>query len=246
MSLATTSASSNRLLAALPGDVMARLLEDASNVDLSQGQEIVAPNALPSYVYFPLDCVLSVQNQAEPHHRVETASIGNEGFAPPCVLNGVPSVTEGLIVQVGGSALRVGLTTFIAVLRDFPAFRSVLTPYTQQVFSLAAQFSACARVHSVSQRCASWLMLVDDRMTGGTFGMTHLFMSQLLGVRRSSVSVTNEMLRELGAITYRRGRIGIVDRDILGRVSCTCYEIVRRIFGTADRGPGTQLSPALA
>jgi len=70
------------------------------------------------------------------------------------------------------------------------ALASLIERYTLAFFSQVSQQVACNGLHSVEQRCARWLLLTHDRVGTDEFPMTHEFLSQMLGVRRASVTVT--------------------------------------------------------
>jgi hypothetical protein len=120
-----------------------------------------------------------------------------------------------------------------------PALRTGLHHFAQALFIFAAQSSACNRMHSVMQRCARWLLATHDRVSGDEFFLTHLFLSQMVGVRRSSVTLAAESLRDAGAITYARGRIRVLDRARLRERSCDCYDIVRSTYDRLLEGQAT-------
>jgi Mn-dependent DtxR family transcriptional regulator len=65
------------------------------------------------------------------------------------------------------------------------------------------------------------------------FPMTQEFLGQMLGVRRPTVSEVAGRLQAEGLIHYTRGRVVLVDRSGLERVTCTCYRIVRTEFDLA-------------
>lgn len=65
--------------------------------------------------------------------------------------------------------------------------------------------------------------LVQNRLT-----MTQEFISHMLGVRRSGVSVAAAKLEKLGVIAYQRGLITVLDRKRLEALSCECYASVKR------------------
>jgi len=70
---------------------------------------------------------------------------------------------------------------------------------------------------------------------GDEFELTQEFMSQMIGVRRTSVSMVANQLQEAGLIKYRRGHIHVLDIMKLKAASCECYEMVNghyeKIFG---------------
>ena len=57
--------------------------------------------------------------------------------------------------------------------------------------------------------------------------LTQEFLSQMLGVRRTTVNYVASTLERQGLIESKRGKIQISDRDNLLRTACGCYGIVR-------------------
>jgi sulfite reductase beta subunit-like hemoprotein len=98
----------------------------------------------------------------------------------------------------------------------------------------AQQFAACNVKHSILQRCARWLSMTQDRVERGGFVLTHEFLAIMLGVRRASVSEAAEALQTLGAITYQRGAVAVVDRALLNAAACECYEACKLAFLVAS------------
>jgi hypothetical protein len=80
----------------------------------------------------------------------------------------------------------------------------------------------------LEQRLARWLLIAHDRVDGDAFAMTHEFLSLMLGVRRSGISVSAGLLQKAGMIRYAAGRMEVTDRPGLESVACECYGIVRR------------------
>lgn len=80
------------------------------------------------------------------------------------------------------------------------------------------------------QRCARWLLQTHDRVITKEFPLTQRFLSQMLGVRRATVTDAAKSLQQAGLITYVHGRVTIRDREGLERATCECYTIIRRDF----------------
>jgi CRP-like cAMP-binding protein len=102
--------------------------------------------------------------------------------------------------------------------------------YTQAFIQQIAQHAACTRLHSIVERCASWLLMTRARMRADEFALTHESLAQMLGVRRATVTTAAGALQHSGLIRYRRGRIMIVNQKKLERASCGCYCVLRREY----------------
>src|SRR5207253_4931391 len=123
------------------------------------------------------------------------------------------STANRVIVQVPGEALRMGEDVLREeVSRDSP-LRRLLVVYHTAFFAQVSQAVACNGLHSIHQRCCRWLLMTQDRAQSDVFPMTHEFLAEMLGVRRSSVSEVLEPLQEGGVIRYSRGKFTILDRE---------------------------------
>ena len=240
----------NRLLAALPSAERDRLAPHLEAVDLPFGHVVYDPETPIEAVYFPDRGVVSLLSIMADGSGVETATIGPEGMAGLAVFHGVEWAVDHAYVQVPGSGHRMPADEFRAALADCPTLVALLHRYAQAVYTLAAQMSGCNRKHAMVQRCARWLLFVHDRVEGDTFPLTHAVLSQMLGVRRATVTEAAGALQEAGAIRYTRGRVAVLDRAALEASSCECYAIVRHTFdrllgdGTSEPSPlaGVSLS----
>jgi CRP-like cAMP-binding protein len=239
----------NALLAALPEPHLAKLTAHMERVDLEVRDRLFESNQPIRDVYFPLDGVISVVGLLSSGQPVEVATIGREGFVGLPLFLGADRTPAEVFSQVRGSALQMSARDFLAEVKASQPLRDVLHRYTQAMFTLVAQGSACNRAHSVVERCARWLLLTHDRVGSDTFDLTQQFLAQMLGVRRATVSEAAAALQRKGAIEYRRGRITIRDRKQLEALSCECYGIVtaefRRLIGSDGEAPAQGVRPRL-
>lgn len=225
----------NRLLTSLPQEDYERILPDLKAVPLKYRVSLHEPGDKMPYIYFPNTGVISMLTVMEDGVGVEIATIGNEGMADLFVFLGLEESESRLLIQVPGSAMRMESTRFREHVEQIPALRALVGYYAVTLFAFVAQSAACNRMHPIVERCARWLLMTHDRVDADEFPMTHEFLSEMLGVRRPSVSVAAEALQSLGVITYHRGRITVLDRAGLEAASCECYRLIRERF---DRLPG--------
>jgi Mn-dependent DtxR family transcriptional regulator len=57
--------------------------------------------------------------------------------------------------------------------------------------------------------------------------MTQELIANILGVRREGVTEGALKLQTRGLISYSRGRISVLDRAGLERLTCECYAVVK-------------------
>ena len=99
------------------------------------------------------------------------------------------------------------------------------------------QIAACNRLHDVEERLARWLLMCADRVGADSLPLTQELLSQMLGTRRSSVTIAAGVLQKAGIIAYTRGEVEIVNRASLEDAACECYELMQRQL-QAWVGPG--------
>ena len=220
----------NQLLSALPTEEYERLLPNLEAVSLTPKQIIYAPNESIEYVYFPNNGIISLVNFTEDGSTVEAATVGNEGMAGIAVLLGADRMISEAVSQVPGDGLRMKTEVFKRQVTPGSPLHNLLLRYTLALINLISQSVACNRLHSVEQRCCRWLLLCQDRVQSNEFPLTQEFLSQMLGVRRASVSVVAAILQRAGLIRYSRGKITILDRQGLEASSCGCYRVVKDEF----------------
>ena len=220
----------NRILGALPESELARLAPALERVRMASRELAFDVDVPISHVYFPEDCVISVVGVMTDGSAVETATVGLEGMVGLPVFLGVESTPAQAFCQIPGEALRLDTGTFQREVARGGELSATLSRYTQAHFTQVAQASACSRVHTMRQRCARWLLQTHDRVVGDEFPLTQRFLSQMLGVRRATVTEAARSLQHADLIAYIHGRVTIRDRRGLERAACECYTIIRREF----------------
>lgn len=219
--------SPNRILETLPQNIFAALQPHLKTIDLSFGDVVAETGEPVQRVYFPHSGVISLVVEMEVGDLVETAMIGRDGVANALsALDGEVSLHKS-IVQVEGSASVIHTDTLGSLAKAFDPFQSLLMRHEQVVLAQAQQSAACNASHSIEERLCRWLLRIRDLTQTDEIKLTQEYLAQMLGVRRTSVTVVARTLQEAGLITYRRGNIRINDVKGLRGVACECYEKVR-------------------
>lgn len=220
----------NRLLASLPEDARQALVREATKESLGIKDSLFQAGEKITHVYFPLGGVMSLVIRMSDGIAVEVATIGNEGFVGSPVFLGAQSSPTEAFCQVPGDVLKLPVEGFISALQCRPELVEVIRRYTQALMNQISQSTACNHLHSVQERMCRWLLMTHDRVGVDELNLTQEFLSQMLGVRRPSVTVVAGMLQHAKLIEYRRGCIKILDREGLEGGACECYRVVREEF----------------
>jgi CRP-like cAMP-binding protein len=229
----------NRILGSLPPEELNRLSPFLEPFVLRHEMVLHQADETINHVYFPLSGMVSLVTVLLDGDAVETATAGNEGIIGLSLFLGTGVSSVRAIVQVSGQSLRMGSEDFLAAVPYCPVLESALRLYVDYVLALTAQSAACNRLHPVNERCARWLLTTHDRAASDEFHLTQELLSQMLGVRRPSVTVAASALAHANLISYRRGRMKILDREGLEGAACECHGILlersRHMFNGLSR-----------
>jgi CRP-like cAMP-binding protein len=221
----------NQLLATLPADDYARISRTIDNVPLELKRILHKPGETIQYVYFPGDGFCSVLTVLDDGGMVEVATIGREGMVGmSAVLNDGPSPSVAMVQAEIGTCYRMPIQSFRDEMNRNGQFSRLMTGYVHALVGAVMQSTACNAVHSVEQRLSRWLLLAHDRIGRDDFPLTQEFVAMMLGATRPTVTVVAGTLQKAGLITYRRGRVTILDRGRLEAASCECYRVTTDLF----------------
>jgi CRP-like cAMP-binding protein len=231
----------NRLLSALGGADLALLAPHLRDVPLIQGVVLQEQEAPAENVYFPLSCVISLISVMQGGEVVETAMVGREGAVGAFGGLGPWNAFTRAVVQLPGLATVIPVASFQAAVAQSDRIRNLVLRYKETLLAQVQQTAACNALHHLEERLARWLLQALDRTDGPNLPLTQELISQMLAVRRSTVTVIAGKLQEAGLIRYHRGRIEIVDRLKLEEAACECYGTIRRRTDAVFRTPQTAL-----
>ncbi|MFP5260616.1 MAG: Crp/Fnr family transcriptional regulator [Blastocatellia bacterium] len=182
------------------------------------------------FVYFPVQCVVSVMSVAENGTGVEVCMVGNEGVAGVSALLGCDSTPDRARALVAGDVIRVEARAVKEEFRRVGLFHEILLRHMQVIMTQLSHIACCNRVHSIDKRLSRWLLMICDRAESLEFSLTHEFISDLLGARRAGVTVAAGLLQRREIIRYSRGRIVVLDRRRLEEGACDCYRAIKQEY----------------
>lgn len=235
MSTSTDIPGTNQLIDRLPSATNRSLLAACHPIDLEFDQIVAEAGAPVARVLFPTTAVISVTARVDGHSPLEMGMIGHEGMLGATLALGVDRHPMHAIIQGSGAALEISATRFRRQLEDSPELKRVVDGYLFVLAEQLAQTAACNAFHEVAARLSRWLLMMDDRARGHPLALTHLFLGDMLGVRRSAVTIAAGQLQQKQMIRYSRGHIQVLSRPGLESVACKCYPAAlasyRRQFG---------------
>jgi len=233
--------SANRLLAALPPEVFARVLPTLAVVPLTLKDVLHSPGENIEHVYFPGGGFCSILTVLSDGRMIEVATIGSEGMVgASAVLAAAPPSSLTMVQGKTDLCYRMSAIEFRAEMQRREAFYDLLTRFTIALLGFTMQSTACNAVHSVEQRLARWLLMAQDRMESDKFPLTQEFVAMMLGVSRPTVTTIAGTLQKARLITYHRGHVAIINRKRLETTSCECYRIGSALLTSVTPNGGPQ------
>jgi CRP-like cAMP-binding protein len=229
---------SNRLLNFLSPADRAILAPHMERVSLTLRQTLEEPNRPITHIYFPEDGVASVVGTSNAMGQYEVGIIGKEGMTGVMVVLGNGQSPLHTFVQIAGSGLVMSSAHLRKVMAHSPTIRDVFLMYVQVYLIQTSQTAIANAAAVLPQRLARWLLMCEDRLTSKHIPLTHEFLSIMLGVQRSGVTIAMGELENSGLIRADRGMVHILDRATLIKLTNASYGLAEmeygRLFGSAN------------
>jgi CRP-like cAMP-binding protein len=214
----------------LPTEDLQLIQPQLTLIELKQGETLHRQLERISHVYFPLQGMVSLVIDMSEGQSIEAGMIGMNGtVGGSSALDGHLALNRA-IVQVEGSAQRIPAELLKKIAERSQSLRRALFQGEQVISAHAQQIAACNALHDLEARLARWLLQVRDLVQNSKFDLTQEFLAQMLGVRRTSVTLVAKQLQSAGLIKYRRGRIEILDAEALQDAACECYGSINEYY----------------
>ena len=177
--------------------------------------------------YFCNTGMVSILSVLSDGRCVEVGVVGKEGLVGLPLVAGFRTASNRAVVQIEATAYRIGADALETLLRTCTVLERRLQQASQISAMEVTQIAACNRLHEVEERLTRWLLMSGDRAESNSLPLTQELLGQMLGARRSSVTVAAGILQKAGLIQYTRGNVTITDRQKLKKASCECYELIQ-------------------
>jgi CRP-like cAMP-binding protein len=217
----------NRLLAALPAADLDLLTPHFQKVSFEPDAILVRSGDELDRIYFPHSGAIAFMLDMPDGQSVATTLIGREGALASLSVLGPSFSSVTAIARVGGSAAMISAAKFRLAYAQSAAIRHVVQVHTRALLLQLQHVAACNALHRVDGRAARWLLQLHDRVCDDRLPVTQEALAQLLGVRRTTVTLTMSKLRAAGAIPSERRGFVQIDRARLESVTCDCYALMQ-------------------
>lgn len=224
----------NRLLAAMSPETLAILDQDLKQVSIAQGGVMFEPGAPLDTIYFPQTGLVSLLILTGTGEALETATVGREGAVGLQGRFGTRFSFTRAVAQIGGRFTAIRAARFAELVDGNAAVSNLFSRYSEVLLAEAQQIAACNAVHNGVSRLARCLLRIADRIDSEELPMTQETLAEMVGMRRTSVTLLAQELKEKGLIRYSRGHIVIINRKGLESSACECYQALHQ-----DRLPVT-------
>jgi CRP-like cAMP-binding protein len=192
-------------------------------------------NEMPTHAYFLTSGLASVVTSMSDGATAEVSFIGREGVVGAFHLLGPAEVPTNCFVQMEGAALRISTAHLKEAFESSEEVRERVLEAVQEQALTIGQISACNRLHESQERLARWLLMAQDRTQSDVLNITQEFLAEMLGARRTTVTMVASALQRKGLIEYRRGQVKILDRTNLEAAACDCYKVIKRLYDSLYR-----------
>jgi CRP-like cAMP-binding protein len=216
--------SASKLLAALPRDDFKLLESHFALTPLTQRTPLFNAGDEVEQVIFPLSGMVSLLVILKNGDAVETATIGREGVVGAMAGLGLHKSRVRAVIQLPGIFARISSLQFRKIVAASKAISDMSIRYNETLLAQARITAACNISHAIEARFCRWLLQSRDCTESDTVPLTQEFLSEMLGVLRTSVTGVAIKMQDAGVISYTRGIIKVIDLAKLKELSCECYE----------------------
>lgn len=231
----------NRMIEAMDAEDLARLAPDIRVMEVGKDQVLIEQDQPVTEVHFPIATELANLMTFRDGSAVEVSRVGSEGVSGLVAFMANAPCPWSVRVQSGDRVLALPSASLRRAVNESPRLMRRLVLLTHDNQAQTSQNAACNALHDTTPRLAKWLLLMHDRTGRMEFRLTQDDMAAMLGVQRTTLSGGAAELKAQGGIAYARGRLQLLNLDVLRRMACECYAAQRDRTDHLGLAPGAAL-----
>lgn len=206
---------SNHILARLSASDFALLEPHLQATDLPVRKTLEVRDKKITSIYFMESGFASVVANGLHKPSIEVGIIGREGMTGVSVILGGDRPANETFIQAAGSGLCISAEELRRAIDQSVSLHRSLLRFANSFLAQTTQTALANGRSKIEERLSRWLLMADDRIDGDELPLTHEFLSIMLGVQRSGVTIALQALEREGLISTRRSKITIIDRKAL-------------------------------
>lgn len=208
----------NRLLAQLDLQDLAPVQAMCQRVELQAGQILSSPQQPRPWVYFLLGATVVSLIGTPGAAQVAVGLTGSEGAVGISYALGLGPGLQEMQVLTPGPALRMPAHALASLMDQRPALVMAIMRDLWRVHSDTSELLGRLSSLEIPGRLALWLSLIAERADSQVLALTQAQLAGLLGVRRVSITLAIQGLRDVGLIECQRGQITVREPQALARL----------------------------
>ncbi|MBI5114206.1 MAG: Crp/Fnr family transcriptional regulator [Rhodovulum sp.] len=216
------NATSNGVLAALSPEAFGRLKPFLRERFFRDGHVLWKGGERPDRVYFPVSGMISLVVAAKPGAALEVGSVGRESAVGFDGGADAPTAPASGVVHASGTFVHMPAREFAAASRQSEELHRVELVCREWILAQAQQVAVCNAIHSADARFGRWLARAAEATGSDVVAVTQEVAAEMLGLRRTTVTLIAQNLQAAGIIRYQRGVITILDHTGLRGAACSC------------------------
>jgi CRP-like cAMP-binding protein len=218
--LSPAESTTNRLLQILPPDEKAFIEPHLELVSFPVGHFVALAGDALKRCYFPNNGMISLLAETQNGGAVEVGFAGFEGMVGTPLVLGKNSMPYQALVQASSEGYIVDTSCVLQLFANRGVFHDAVLRYSYVEIRQLTQTAVCNHFHSIQSRMCRWLAVMCERSGNRQIKLTQEFLAHFLGVQRTSIGAIANALQKEGIIDYSRGRIEILDLELIQLNAC--------------------------
>jgi CRP-like cAMP-binding protein len=212
------------------------ILRDARLVTFQGGRKLQRAGEPINSCYFPTDGVLALACIVDNEAQINTLTVGFDGAVHAGLGMDIDKARHHVISCLPGQFWEIAAQRWQTLLEKNSKVRHIAAGITVSQLYLLQRSLACQMRHDLESRFCRCLLELHRWQRGRPIAITHLGLSQFLGVRRATITLMARSLQRAGIISCGRGTIEVNDVYALVQASCPCHGI-RHVWPEGRGGP---------